>query len=691
MSSPEFSLLTDPEQEKPVEDKHQEEKSETLAPIAEDETSVSYLGVRLEKGHVPSPFIPERDKYTDYINDRFTLELQQKIAIGFQSGDPTLIEGGTSIGKTTAARKMCAELGWEVHYANLNKATDVEDLMGRYIPNPHRTKPDDPEFVFADGRVTAGLRQEEGKIKVIILDEYNAAAPNIVIRLHEVLDALERDGDVVLSEDASETVPVSKDKTKLIALTNPPGKGYFGREPLDPAQLRRWVYQKEASNLPENTFSFSTKSLFGLVSENGDVIPEEVYLESHEDTLSSQQIAEIPGISEVEAKYEEFHRAAKELLKNRTIAADQPQQFTFDDRMEPRRVRDFVMRFYSGDINETFQQALRYYYSNKLESDEDRQKIEELISHVGYTPQPDSRRLGLEDESRPEGVGLRDQVEIGIEDILQDPAIPDSVKEVLRVEGVKFSEAKEIMNQDFIGPDEIKKAFGLEVDRVPDIPFSRSELERAKELDQMLIYRTGTAARGEPMTMEKINGLLSGKTKDGGKIFFDTDWYKDEAFFKSEAIKEGWSLVSKEVISESTSKNYLEQTETMVDYLRSKVFAGGDVPEEYQEAIGQFESQKDEISKLIESNWKKAAEKLEGLSITHMTRQRPVEAIYDLVAVYENTDDHLLSNRYTWTSARDSGGKLVRVGYFDARGVRVHGGSPDDRYDNLGVSFSRSQ
>ncbi len=83
---------------------------------------------------------------------------------------------------------MCSELGWEVHYANLNGATDVEDLMGRYIPNPHRTKPDDPEYIFADGRVTAGLRQEEGKTKVIVLDEINAAAPNILIRLHEVLD-----------------------------------------------------------------------------------------------------------------------------------------------------------------------------------------------------------------------------------------------------------------------------------------------------------------------------------------------------------------------------------------------------------------------------------------------------------------------------------------------------------------------
>ena len=204
-------------------------------PIHETEDSISYLGVTLEKAEKSdSPFVQKREDFGNFVEDEFSIELQKRIAICLESGQPLLVEGGTSLGKTTTARKMCAELGYEVHYANLNGATDVEDLMGRYIPNPHKKSPDDPEFIFADGKVTSGLRQEEGRMKVIILDEYNAAAPNIVIRLHEVLDALERDGSVVLAEDASEVVPVSKSQTKVIALMNPPGKGYVGREPLDP-------------------------------------------------------------------------------------------------------------------------------------------------------------------------------------------------------------------------------------------------------------------------------------------------------------------------------------------------------------------------------------------------------------------------------------------------------------------------
>ena len=368
--------------------------------IADTPDSVSYLGVRLPKAQsAEGHFIPRKEQYTDYINDQFSLDLQKQIAVSFLQGDPLLIEGGTSIGKTTAVRKMAADLGWEVHYANLNGATDVEDLMGRYIPNPNKKSSEDPEYIFADGKVTSGLRQEDGKIKVIILDEFNSAAPNILIRLHEVLDALNRGEAVVLSEDSSETVPVDKTVTKVVALMNPPGKGYFGREPLDPAQLRRWVYMKAPTDLPDKTFSYSTDALFTLASQ-AEAVPQEAFLVSREQVLPPDQLQEIPGIETILAKYKEFHKAAKEMVRERKIAADQPQPFTFDDRMEPKRIRDFILAFYNGDINETFQTALHYYYSNKLDSEVDKAKLEELIKHVEYiAPQNVSQRRGADRSS----------------------------------------------------------------------------------------------------------------------------------------------------------------------------------------------------------------------------------------------------------------------------------------------------
>lgn len=366
-------------------------------PIKETPDSISYMGVRLPKAqNSESAFVPRREQYQDFIEDKFSLGLQKDIAVSLLQGDPLLIEGGTSIGKTTTVRKMASDLGWEVHYANLNGATDVEDLMGRYIPNPDKKSPTDPEYIFVDGKVTSGLRQEEGKTKIIILDEFNSAAPNILIRLHEVLDSLQRGENVVLSEDASESIPVDKNTTKIVALMNPPGKGYFGREPLDPAQLRRWVYMKAPSDLPEETFSYSTDALFSLVPQQQEVLDTKT-LPSRESALLPEQLSEIPGIGEILGKYKEFHKAAKQMLKERKIAEDQPQPFMYDDRMEPKRVRDFVLAFYNGDINETFKSALNYYYVNKLDSDIDRRKVGELIRHVEYiAPQNTSQRRGID-------------------------------------------------------------------------------------------------------------------------------------------------------------------------------------------------------------------------------------------------------------------------------------------------------
>lgn len=360
------------------------------AAIVETAEDVTYLGVRLPKAN-PGDATPRRQIYDEhFIESEFSLEFQRDIAVCLQSGDPMLIEAGTSVGKSTTIKKMCAELGWEVHYVNLNGLSDPEAMMGRYLPNPNKRTKSDPEFVFVPGPVTRGLMQEEGKVKVIILDEYNAARPEVNIRMHEVLDALEHGGTVTLSEDAGEMVEADKSKTKLIALTNPPGAGFFGREPLDPAQLRRWVYMKGPSNLPQETFDIRLKARFGIGSELD--IPKLVKHESREDVLTPEQLAEIPGIVEILSRYTEFHQSAQKLLSERDIASGQPQPFEYNDDEEQRRFTNFIARFYNGDITETAQRALRYYYLGKVESDEDRTKLENLLSLVQYTPDPNKRR-----------------------------------------------------------------------------------------------------------------------------------------------------------------------------------------------------------------------------------------------------------------------------------------------------------
>lgn len=731
MRSPErqFNALT-PDQERSSEATKTPEVATQKEPIAESEASISYLGVVLEKAkNTEGQFVPKREQYTDFINDKeVALPLQRDVAVAFLSGEPLLVDGGTSLGKTTTVRKMAAELGWEVHYANLNGATDVEDLMGRYIPNPHKNKPEDPEYIFADGKVTSGLRQEEGKIKVVILDEFNASAPNILIRLHEVLDALERGGEVVLSEDASEAVEVNKGKTKVVALMNPPGKGYFGREPLDPAQLRRWVYKKLPSELPEATFSYATDALFGLphtviegdalvekvlekaseeigwskekiigadpkVQEALDVIRRssrsqnvtpEMFLRSREQALTPEQLQEIPGIGEVLEKYKEFHKASKELLKSRKVAEDQPQPFTYDDRMEPRRVRDFILRFYSGDINETFQQALRYYYANKLETDADRKKLGELIRLVEFKPKvAESKRKGLEREektAKPEAI--------------KSAALPETKLEGPVAEQIEAAIEK-LGKENVFGPKEVEKTFGVRLTEVPGIPFSVEELERAEKLGQMLVLRVDKTTEGKPMSLEAMSTMMEKrweKEKKGSLLNTAKGW-RDRVTgaddFAKIAPRSGWALVSKDLLPDSTSKNYIEQTEVIIKTLKDAAFKDMDLPEEYAEAIAEFESQKERLTRLMSENWMEAAKQLSELKINQLTRQSIQETIYDLAMYHDTHGKRLLPNKYTWSNSRSSGGNLVDLGSFGADGVSGSKWESDGRGGGLGVSLSR--
>jgi hypothetical protein len=149
--------------------------------------------------------------------------------------------------------------------------------------------------------------------------------------------------------------------------------------------------------------------------------------------------------------------------------------------------------------------------------------------------------------------------------------------------------------------------------------------------------------------------------------------------------------VSKETIPNSLGKNYLEQTEVLVAYIQNSVFKDMVMPQEYADAIVEFEAQKAEIAGLMRTDWAEASRRLVKLQLNQWTRQTPVEALYDIDVRLLNNGDRLLEKVHTWTNCRRSGGGLVIVGNADDDGARVFVDQPDDPYVSLGVSFSRSQ
>ncbi len=147
--------------------------------------------------------------------------------------------------------------------------------------------------------------------------------------------------------------------------------------------------------------------------------------------------------------------------------------------------------------------------------------------------------------------------------------------------------------------------------------------------------------------------------------------------------------MGKEVILNSTSKNYLQQTEELCTYLKEQVYQDQSLPPDVQRAVDEFELKKGELEPLLRFDWKKAAELLSGLEINKRYRQTPGEALYDLVMYHENNGERLLEQRHAWTSQHLAGGRLVSVSGFGVEGARVSSVHPDYSDDDIGVLFSR--
>src|SRR3989344_2702020 len=130
-------------------------------------------------------------------------------------------------------------------------------------------------------------------------------------------------------------------------------------------------------------------------------------------------------------------------------------------------------------------------------------------------------------------------------------------------EGTTLADAERILGKESVlGPKAVERVFG-KTERIPPIPFSKEELERAKELGQQLIFYTDT---------------LSSTTLG-----------------EKEAPLTGWRLTSKDLIPDSTSKNYVEQTDVLIEHLQKQVFKGVKLPKPYEDAIVEWKRERAKI------------------------------------------------------------------------------------------------
>lgn len=128
-----------------------------------------------------------------------------------------------------------------------------------------------------------------------------------------------------------------------------------------------------------------------------------------------------------------------------------------------------------------------------------------------------------------------------------------------------IEQAKLIMGDHFIGPNELKRISWIHFDeltKIPKIPFSEQEL-REKADDYLLILGVDQLADGRKMTIRNMRSVF-GKNPDVKEpCFYNQDWYDKEVFIDI-PMQKTWFLIRKNVYEKSRAVQPTELLETYV-------------------------------------------------------------------------------------------------------------------------------
>lgn len=134
---------------------------------------------------------------------------------------PVLIEGATGIGKTMLVKKVCSENRIPFFRVDMNGGIETCDLVGMYVPA-------NGSFVWRDGILVRMVRNGG----CLLIDEINAAPPEVLFCLHSLLD----DRKIVVTQ-TGEIVEAHPDFW-LVACGNP--SWYSGLKELNRALRDRF-------------------------------------------------------------------------------------------------------------------------------------------------------------------------------------------------------------------------------------------------------------------------------------------------------------------------------------------------------------------------------------------------------------------------------------------------------------------
>ena len=185
-----------------------------------EEDYIDFEGYWVVKGEL-EPEVPKNYILTNSVK-RNLRDLVRIVSIGKM---PILLQGDTSVGKTSLITYLAKASGHPCVRINNHEHTDLQEYIGSYVADATG------KLIFQEGVLVQAMRDGHW----IILDELNLAPSDVLEALNRVLD----DNRELFIPETQETVKAS-DNFMLFATQNPPGL-YGGRKVMSRAFRNRFI------------------------------------------------------------------------------------------------------------------------------------------------------------------------------------------------------------------------------------------------------------------------------------------------------------------------------------------------------------------------------------------------------------------------------------------------------------------
>ena len=388
-------------------------------------------------GHVVLPridgeetrLVPPQAMFRHYCLDQRTAETLIHVAEGVQLREPVLLEGETSVSKTSVIQMLASLVGQPLVRLNLNGQTDTGELVGRFLPqNLIGDLPVEADELLeardlleAESRMILETAEREGRklsaVEVqqimanegmrshpwrwadglvvsamkhgwwLVLDELNLAEPQILERMNSVL---ERTPTLVLTEHDNTVIGASglpvHPNFRVFATMNP--AEYAGRSVLSPAYRDRWRGYRFVP-APEES-DYHTMLQFLVSGQQPDVVLRGRRYYGREQAPAYGALAGIPDIDGFLEALARFHSALESTARNPEkqraagLGVRRRERYIFT-RRGLLAVMDLLTNAVATgmDPTEAMRVAILRYYLGRIANTSDQRTVAKLMDAAG--------------------------------------------------------------------------------------------------------------------------------------------------------------------------------------------------------------------------------------------------------------------------------------------------------------------